>query len=149
MSGNVTLQPGVYYLKGGNLTVSSSSNITGSGVTIFLDKNSTLNLNGGGTISLTAPTSGTYTGMVIFVSRSAPITKTLSLGGGGTLLLNGTVYAPTVPLSMSGNSSYTTKVGYVIVDKLSFGGSSSFTFNGFPTSGVTPKTLTIHASLVQ
>jgi Flp pilus assembly protein TadG len=149
-SGSVTLQSGTYYLRSANVTVSNNSTLTGSGVMIFVDQNSTLSLLGGGTISLSAATSGTYAGILIFQSRSTPVTTTLSIGGGGTLSLNGTLYVPSATLSIGGNGSYSSAAnfGYLISDKLTLGGSSNFVFNAFPTSGATPRTLRVHAGLV-
>ncbi|GAC1551450.1 MAG: hypothetical protein NVS2B5_08320 [Beijerinckiaceae bacterium] len=151
MSGSVTLQSGLYYFKGATISVTGATNITGSGVTLFLDKNSSLSLGGTGTISLAAPTSGTYAGILLFQSRSTAVSQTISLGGNGTMSLNGTLYVPSATLSMGGNSTLasTSKVGYVIADQLSLGGSTDFTFNAFPTNGVTPPTLAVHAGLVQ
>ncbi len=148
LSGNLTLS-GAYYLKGANLTVGSNTTLTGTGVTIFVDANSSLNLGGGGSIDLAAPTSGTYAGIVIFQSRATPKTTLLSLGGGSSLSLNGTVYAPTATLSLSGYSSVAAKIGYAIIDQMTIGGSSSFAFNAFSSNGVTPRTLAVHTGLVQ
>ena len=108
-------------------------------------------LNGTGTISLSAATEGSYKGILIFQSRSTPSNRVLSLGGSGTLSLNGTLYAPSSELQLSGNSTYAnaTKVGFAIARTMSVGGSGDFTFNSFPTSGLNPKSMLPHASLVQ
>ncbi|GAC1329893.1 MAG: pilus assembly protein TadG-related protein [Beijerinckiaceae bacterium] len=149
LSGSVTLQSGLLYFKNATINVSSSTNINGTGVTMFLDANSTLSLTGNGTISLSAPTSGTYAGLLIFQSRSTPVSHTLTIWGNGTMSLNGTLYAPSATLSMGGNATLIeTKVGYVIADKLSLAGSSDLKFNAFQSSGVTPPTLAVHAALV-
>lgn len=149
ISGSVTLQPGLYYLKNAQVSVSSNANLSGSGVTIFADANSTLNLGGGGSITLSAPTSGTYAGILIFQSRSTPATATVTLGGNGTLSLDGSLYVPSATLALSGNSSFAGKVGYAICARLTLGGSTSFTFNAFPSSSATPKSLRTHAALVE
>jgi Flp pilus assembly protein TadG len=149
-SGTVTLQSGIYYLRSANVTVSNGTILTGSGVMIFMDQNSTLSLQGGGTISLSSATSGTYAGILIFQSRSTPVATTVSIGGGGTLSLNGTLYVPSATLSIGGNGAYssTANFGYLIADMLTLGGSSGFVFDAFPTSGATPRTLRVHAGLV-
>lgn len=147
--GAVTMQSGLYYLKNANVKVSNSSSLSGSGVIIFVDANSTLSLGGGGAISISAPTSGTYAGVLIFQSRSTPVATTLSINAGGSLSLNGTLYAPSATLSLGGNGEYSSSAqfGYLIADKLTLGGSSTFQFNAFPTSS-SPRTLRIHTGLV-
>jgi hypothetical protein len=150
LDGSITLQSGLFYFKNATIKVSNSTNISGSGVTLFLDPGSTLSLNGGGTISLSAATEGSYKGILIFQSRSAPSSRVLSLGGSGTLSLNGTLYAPSSELQLSGNSTYAnaTKMGYAVSRTLSVGGSGEFSFNSFPTTGVSPRNMLTHASLV-
>ncbi len=151
LDGSITLQSGLFYFKGATIKVSNNTSLSGSGITIFLDANSTLSLNGTGTISLSAATEGSYKGILIFQSRSTPSNRVLSLGGSGTLSLNGTLYAPSSELQLSGNSTYAnaTKVGFAIARTMSVGGSGDFTFNSFPTSGLNPKSMLPHASLVQ
>lgn len=150
LSGSVNLQSGLYYFKNATIKVTASTSISGSGVMLFLDAGSTMNLGGSGTISLSAGTSGTYAGILIFQSRSTPSNHALTIGGSGTMSLDGTLYAPSATLNMSGNSTNAsaTKVGYAIADQLSLGGSSSFTFNAFPTSYAIPRTLRVHTGLV-
>jgi hypothetical protein len=67
----VTLDPGVYIISSGNLSVSRA--ISGTGVTIILTGNPApaqvkgyFNFNGGGTVTLTAPTTGTTAGIVLW-----------------------------------------------------------------------------------
>lgn len=149
-SGTINLQSGLYYLKGANLTVSNNAVVTGSGVMFFVDANSTISLGGGGSVSLSAGTSGSYAGILIFQSRSTPVTTAVTIWGGGSLSLNGTLYAPSATLNLGGNGSYssTAQFGYLIADKITLGGSSSFVFNAFPTTGANPRTLRVHAGLV-
>ncbi|ACA20187.1 conserved hypothetical protein [Methylobacterium sp. 4-46] len=149
LSGNVTLQSGLYYFKSANISVTGSTSITGSGLTIFLDKDSTLNLSGSGTITLTAQNSGDQAGILIFQSRSTPANVSVSLGGTGDMALNGTLYAPSAILSFGGNSTYTgtSKYGYAIAAQILTGGSGIFAFNAFPSSSINPPTLKAHAGL--
>jgi hypothetical protein len=69
LSGNVTLNPGVYVIDG-DFRVNANANISGSGVTIYITQNGRVNMNGNATVNLTAPTSGTYAGMLFFGDRS-------------------------------------------------------------------------------
>ncbi len=148
--GTISLQSGLYYLRSANVTITSASTLTGSDVMIFVDASSTLTIGGGGTVSLSAAASGTYAGILIFQSRATPASTTVSINAGGSLSLNGTLYAPSSTLSLGANGSYssTAQFGYLIADKVIIGGSSNFIFNAFSTTGVTPRTLKPHAGLV-
>src|SRR5262249_8966030 len=84
--GQLTMNPGVYIIEGGGFTVTSSASVTGAGVMIYNAGSNYPNsggtfggisLNGGGSFSLSAPTSGPYAGIVIFQSREN--TRALSL----------------------------------------------------------------------
>jgi hypothetical protein len=102
---SVTMNPGLYFIKGSGLSISNGVPLTGSGVTIYLDTGATLNLiNGGGSFNLSPPTSGTYAGITIFQSRSN--SNTLFLGNGSTVKIDGTIYAPAAMVQFSqGNNT--------------------------------------------
>ena len=61
--GEATLQAGVYVIKGA-LTINSQAAVSGSGVTFYLTGSGAgFSINGGGAVTLTAPTSGVYGGV--------------------------------------------------------------------------------------
>jgi hypothetical protein len=62
-----------------------------------------ITLSGNGTFNLTAQTTGTYAGLLIYQSRQN--TRALSLSGNAMAGLTGTIYAANALLSMSGNAS--------------------------------------------
>src|SRR5262249_11355430 len=70
----------------------------------------------------TAPTSGTYAGVLIFQARNN--TRALAFSGNGTFQLGGIVYAPAALLSESGNGQVTTDL---IVDRLTVSGNGALT----------------------
>jgi uncharacterized repeat protein (TIGR03803 family) len=115
VSGTASLKfnPGIYVIEGGGLSVSGSGSLSGTGVFLFNAGSSyngttdggtfgSILLGGKGTISLSAPTSGPYAGVVLFQSPSN--TRALSLGGNGTGGLTGTIYAPSATVGLSGNA---------------------------------------------
>lgn len=150
---NVTFGSGTYILYGGGLTVNSTSVINGSGVTFYNTgtKNGTygfspITINGISNSSLSAPTSGTYTGILFFEDRNIPkngnINNTIT-GGTGTTF-DGTLYFLTSNLNYVGNSSAN---GYtlIIADTLSLAGTSTFgdNFTSLP-GGIGP----VHTSVL-
>ena len=135
VSGNahLTLNPGVYLIAGGGFTVSGNASLTGNGVTIYNAGSNYPNsggyfksiaLSGNGDVSLSAPTSGTYTGVLIFQAHDN--SKSITLSGNAVLGLDnsygGIIYAPAAPLTVSGNVS----LAHVplVVATLSMSGSS-------------------------
>ncbi len=103
---NVTLLPGLYYLQGGGLAVSGTSKLTGIGVTIYnapAKSSDTISISGSTSVTLSAATSGTYQGIVIFQSRTS--NAPLNFGGGSALNLTGEVYAAGATVNFSGSSS--------------------------------------------
>lgn len=102
-SASVKLQSGVYYLNGGGLNISGQASMTGSGVMIYnnpLASTDAINISGTGTISLSPPTSGIYSGISLFQARSSNVG--LSLSGGSNMSLSGTIYATGARLTISG-----------------------------------------------
>ena len=82
------MNSGLYIIEGGGFTVSGNASVTGSGVTIFNAGSKypttggtygSITLSGNGTFNLSAPTTGTYAGVVIF--QPADNTKALSVSG--------------------------------------------------------------------
>jgi hypothetical protein len=119
---DATMNPGTYILKGGGLTTqSANSHLTGSGVTIYNTYDAThsyapLNINANSTVSLTAPTTGTYAGVLIMEDRRITAgSYTDSFGGGSSQQYTGIIYAPKSNMNYSGNASssaYTILVSY-------------------------------------
>ena len=130
-SGRLSLNPGIYIIEGGGLTVTGNASIAGSGVTIYNAGSNYPNsggsfggitLSGNGTFSLSAPTTGTYAGILIFQSRQN--TRALSFSGNAMAGMSGTIYAANALLSMSGNASLQNPL---IVGMLNLSGNVSLT----------------------
>src|SRR4051794_9731785 len=116
-------------MAGNSFSASGNAVIIGSGVTLFFTGSggswATFSITAA-TINLSAPTSGTYAGILIFGDRNAPTTTQDSIAGNGTLALGGTVYMPTVQLSMKGTSSAGQFPTMLVTRTLTFTGNSSF-----------------------
>lgn len=101
--------------------------MTGSGVLLYLTGNGTsFTINGGGAITLSAPSSGDYKGILIMQDRASNVGATNKLNGNSTTKITGSIYTPTQVISMNGNGAFgqgDTSMP-LIADQLSFSGSS-------------------------
>lgn len=147
---NVTFNPGMYILNGGGLSSTSSNTVlSGSGVSFYNTSSpgynfSPISISGGTTLSLTAPTSGAYQGILIFQDRAISSGSASSITGSSDSNLSGTVYMPTADLSFSGSSASSLTLA-LVVRSLAITGSSQL--NKDTTGAVTAVKTT--ASLVQ
>ncbi|WP_413466492.1 TadE/TadG family type IV pilus assembly protein [Mesorhizobium sp. B4-1-4] len=101
-SGNITLNPGVYILRGVTIKLGGNGSLTGQGVTIFLMEGAQIYINANEQVTLSPPTSGTYAGITIFQDRGN--TSPLTLNGGAGSVISGFIYAPDAPIFYAGNS---------------------------------------------
>lgn len=112
-NGNVTLDPGVYIIDGGNFSVSGGGTITGTDVVIILTSSSGTNygnfdITGGKVLTLDAPETGEeggeYNGVVMYRDRNAP-GGTSMVTGTSALNIQGVVYNPSGHLDFGGNNN--------------------------------------------
>ncbi len=123
-SASLTINAGIYFIKGGGFSVSGSASVSGSGVMIYNAGSScpspggsygSINWSSTGTFKLSAPTSGTYAGILIFQSRDNAQTLSLSENGSASSAITGTIYATAAQLVDSGTTPIT---GSLIVNLL-------------------------------
>ena len=86
---NITLSPGVYYLDQGSLAVNGGATMSGTGVTLVFTSSTgsgyaTANIDGGATLNLTAPSSGSTAGIVFFGDRNMPVGTSFTFEGGAS-----------------------------------------------------------------
>lgn len=99
-----TLNPGVYVIDGGSLELTSTSVVEGSEVTFYLTNGATVSVNGTADVTLSAPESGDYKGLLIFVDRDEP-NATHILNGSSSSSLNGAIYAASGHVEFAGTST--------------------------------------------
>jgi hypothetical protein len=133
---SLVMNPGVYIIAGGGFSVANSASVTGSGVLIynagsnFPNSGGTfggISLGSSGTIGLSAATTGTYAGVLIFQSRDN--TRALSLNAAAAVGIAGTIYAPAAQLTLGGSSQLRSPA-IVNLLTLSGNGGSSLTTDG-------------------
>jgi hypothetical protein len=102
--GPVTLTPGVYVMEGGGFTVTGQGSVSGSGVVIINvpgGPTDTISLTGQGSVNLSAPTGGSFKGVVLFQDPAS--SNLVSFTSKGVVVLDGVVYVPDAKVSITGN----------------------------------------------
>lgn len=138
-AGTYTFAAGMYILYGGGMKITSTSaNVTGTGVTFYNTGTANgafaykpVSIAGGGTITLTAPTSGTYGGILFFQDRNYTCPSgngscnndTSTFGGGSNEYLTGALYFPGTDVTYAGNPSSVVS-SLIIAWRLTFNGTS-------------------------
>jgi Flp pilus assembly protein TadG len=120
-SSSLSLGSGLYTI-GGNLTLTGSGPLSGSGLTFYTEGSTTV--TGSSNINLTAPTSGTYSGMLFFQSRSD--SDTIAITGSSGSTIQGILYARDAKLNLTGSGTLSVSLD-VIVDSLDLTGSGTVT----------------------
>jgi ferredoxin len=96
----VTLNPGLYYFNG-SVNVPAIT-LQGSGVTLYFASGS-LQLNSNAVFSASAPTSGTYAGILYFEGRSNSTSLTIDSGTGSKW--QGVVYLPDAGITLNSSAN--------------------------------------------
>ena len=98
----VSLSPGTYVING-PLKVTSGGSLTGTGVTLYITSKGSVSVESQSTVNLSAPTSGTYNGILFFQSRSD--SKSATFAGGDSAILQGILYFPDALVDWVGGST--------------------------------------------
>jgi Putative Flp pilus-assembly TadE/G-like len=138
IKGTVTMAPGEYYINGGDFSLGSQAVVNGTGVVIILTSNTAasnpssiagLNINAGATVNLTAPTGGTYAGVLFYQDRRAVSpengnNKTNIINGNSSSVYQGAIYFPKQPLQFNGTAGMTTNCLRLVAWRIKFTGDS-------------------------
>lgn len=130
-SGGVTFNTGTYIINGGKAGVSfkynGSGDLNGTNVTFFITGRNgytakPISVSGSGNMNFSAPSSGTWMGLLFYQDPGVTYAGTNSFSGSGTV--TGTLYFPTTNLSYSGST--TAEATALVASQISLVGSSSF-----------------------
>jgi Putative Flp pilus-assembly TadE/G-like len=141
----VTMNPGIYYIKDGEFTVSGGASLTANQVMVYNGpgsdgKTGKITISAS-TVVMSPPTSGVYEGISLFQYRSS--TQPIVLSGGSDMRISGTIYGARAPVKVTGGSSVnTTDTSFgsqFIVDQLELSGSSDFGIRGPGAAGKTTR----------
>ena len=125
-SSSMSFGSGVYIV-GGNLTLTGSGTISGSGVTFYTEGSSSV--AGGSNLSLTAPTSGSYSGVLFFQARND--VNSLTVAGGSGTIVQGILYAPAAAVTLSGGSTGAAMSLDIVSDTLTVTGNGTFSNSNY------------------
>ena len=105
-SDSVTLNPGIYVINGGTLQFNNGSNgyanLGGDGVMFYLTNGANVTMANGTNVSLTAPSSGTYSGILFY--QDPADANALNIQASASTTFNGSIYAPGAELDVSNGS---------------------------------------------
>ncbi len=111
----ITLTPGLYIIKNGGWNFNDGIEVTGAGVSIYLTGNgATINMNGKISWDISAPTSGTYEGILYFQNPSLPAGNFIFNGLNGQHL-QGLIYLPTQNIQFKSKSKSGTRDAISVV----------------------------------
>jgi hypothetical protein len=137
----VTLNPGIYYIDGaGGVSFSGTATVRGTGVMFYFTNGASINAVGSGNqvsnIQLSAPTTGSYAGILMYqdpadTNTGSGTTKGPTLGGDDNSLFKGALYFPEDQLTFYGNTTGAGfKAGIVVADSMVLKGSPIVTLQG-------------------
>lgn len=136
VKGTLNMAPGTYFIDSTTFDIGSQAVVNGTGVTIILTSSnatnnpgsiSTVNINGGATLNLTAPTDTTnpYHGVLFYQDRRALDSGTNTINGNASSVLQGAFYFPGQAMSFSGTSGMTTTCVKMVSKRVTFIGNSN------------------------
>lgn len=136
----LTLSPGVYIIGAGGVKVAGNATIIGHGVTfVFTNTDSPFNANnvgifesmGTSNVQLTAPTTGTYAGLIMVQdSRAIPSNSNdLIVTGDSGSVFEGAIYAPRNHVTFTGNSSMDSDCLQIVSRYITFSGNTHVSNN--------------------
>jgi hypothetical protein len=125
-SGTTIFSSGQYIIEGSGLSISGSSTVLGTGLFFYITGGANVSVVGSSGSSLTASTSGTYAGILLFQDRTD--SSSANISGSTTTNITGALYFPDAQLNYNGSS---TASAYTIIlaDTIVINGSANLNDN--------------------
>jgi hypothetical protein len=124
LKGDKTLSPGVYIIDGGDFKINANANVQGSGVTFFFTDDATADFNGTAHIDISAPTSGTYKGVLMYGDRDNADGSN-KFNGTADSSFTGALYFPNQSVEYLGNFSGDNGCMRIVARTIAFTGSAN------------------------
>jgi hypothetical protein len=142
---NVILMPGIYYMDAGGFNFTGSGSLVGNGVMIYNypgnGNSNGISISANASVTLSAPTSGIYAGVLFFQDRTSSVAATIS--GGANSSLTGTFYFPAALLTVSGSGAFTNGGSQYISYDLNIQGTGSVNIDWEPDKVARVRLITI------
>lgn len=136
-SGDMDFAPGLYCVT--NSPGPYHGQITGSEVTFYIIPASfSMTFSGGGNMTASAPTSGEYKGILLYLAPQFDLngnllnTQAIDLRGNGTGNITGTIFAPSADITMFGNSGTGVYQSQIIAYHVDSGGNANINIDYDP-----------------
>jgi hypothetical protein len=112
----VTMTSGIYYIDGGGFSYKGQGSLIGLEVMIYNDPQADLQSEGitgtgGGSVTLTPPSSGTYQGICFYQERNSNVD--VIFAGNGLFNITGTIYCAGALVRVSGNGDLSIGSQYI------------------------------------
>lgn len=124
LKGDKTFAPGTYVIDGGDFNINANANIAGEGVTFYMTNEARTRFNGSAHIQISAPTSGTYGGVLFYGDRNSNDVDH-KFNGNATSEMTGSLYFPTQSVEFLGNFSGSNGCMRIVARMINFTGSST------------------------
>jgi Flp pilus assembly protein TadG len=138
-------EPTTVYINGGDLSVGAQGQVTGTNVTFVLTSTNAasnpasiagVDFSAGADVNITAPSSGPYAGVAIYMDRRATVGRSVKWNGGADMKFNGAIYMPSAYFEYNGNADMANQCIQLIARRLDFRGNGSVS-NSCPAGGST------------
>jgi hypothetical protein len=125
--GTVNLRPGTYVVTG-NVLINSQATVNCTGCTFILTNSNpastgTVDIRGGATVNMSAPTTGDYHGILFYQDRGASLT-TSKINGNSTSNYSGAFYFPATNVEYTGTAGLAFDCVKLVVRRITFIGNS-------------------------
>ena len=133
VKGSLTLQAGTYIITG-DMKVNSGAVVNCTGCTFIMTNSTatdtgTVDINGGATMNLSAPDTGTYKGILFYSNRGADPTDINKINGNSSSMYKGAFYFPHQQVEFTGNAGVTFQCLKLVSWQLTFNGNSTINNN--------------------
>lgn len=117
-TGTLNLNAGLYKFSNAHWNLNSGWTINGTGVTFyFADSNSYIQINGGASMNVSAPTTGTYANILMY-EPTGLTSSSYTINGSNGHQLNGLIYQPSRNITFNSQSNLTAENFTLVVKTL-------------------------------
>jgi Flp pilus assembly protein TadG len=133
-SPTITLNPGLYIFNGGAFNIASGTIMNGTGVTFYFVNGASFAISNGAALTVSAPTSGSYSGILFYQNPSD--TAADSFIGGSAGSLSGIFYLPAAQLTLANGNTSTFSTDLVVGSLIMSGAATLQPYK--PLTGASP-----------